>query len=71
MAPKLDDPAAEKDRSSSQTNGHSYLDDIPPREREGFPASGFWSPTTAALFWCDGKPNLAEVIQLTELELGP
>ena len=25
----------------------------------------------AALYWCDGKRNLAEVIQNTEMELGP
>ena len=40
-------------------------------QREGFPDSGFWSPTMAALYWCDGKRNLAEVIQNTEMELGP
>jgi hypothetical protein len=47
------------------------LDEIPPSQREGFPDSGFWAPTTAALYWCDGKRNLAEVIQNTEMELGP
>jgi hypothetical protein len=26
---------------------------------------------TSALYWCDGKRNLAEVIRLTELEMGP
>jgi len=25
----------------------------------------------AALYWCDGKRNLAEVIQNTEMELSP
>ena len=25
----------------------------------------------AALYWCDGKRDLAEVIRLTELEMGP
>jgi hypothetical protein len=25
----------------------------------------------SALYWCDGKRNLAEVIRLTELEMGP
>jgi hypothetical protein len=47
------------------------LDEIPPGQREGFPDSGFWSPTMAALYWCNGKRNLAEVIQNTEMELGP
>ena len=34
--------------------------------------SGAWSlvPITA-LYWCDGQRNLAEVIRLTRLELGP
>ena len=26
---------------------------------------------TDALYWCDGKRNLAEVIHLTQMELGP
>jgi hypothetical protein len=36
----------------------------------GHPASAFWGPTTPALCWTDGKRNLAEVIKLTELEMG-
>jgi hypothetical protein len=51
--------------------GTITLDDLPPEQREGFPASAFWGPPTAALYWCDGKRNLAEVIRLTTLELGP
>jgi hypothetical protein len=47
------------------------LDEIPVKQREGYPSSGFWSSTSAALFWCDGKRNLAEVIQDTEMEMGP
>jgi hypothetical protein len=47
------------------------LDDVPPDDRDGYPAASFWSPATAALYWCDGKRTLAEVIRLTELELGP
>ncbi|HXI42081.1 MAG TPA: M28 family peptidase [Bryobacteraceae bacterium] len=46
------------------------LDDIHPDDREGFP-SGAWDGTViAALYWCDGHRNLAEVIRLTRLELG-
>ncbi len=47
------------------------LDDIAPDQREGYP-SGAWDvvPTTA-LYWCDGHRNLAQVIHLTRLELGP
>ena len=45
------------------------LDEIHPDERDGFP-SGAWDETViAALYWCDGQRNLAEVIRLTRLEL--
>ena len=47
------------------------LDDLPREQREGFPAASFWGPPVSALYWCDGKRNLAEVIRLTELEMGP
>jgi hypothetical protein len=46
------------------------LDDLPVEKREGYP-SGAWSATPiAALYWCDGRRTLAEVIRLTRLELG-
>ena len=35
------------------------------------PAAGFWSMPVTALYWCDGKRNLAEVIRLTKVEIGP
>jgi hypothetical protein len=51
--------------------GSIPLDDLPRDQWEGYP-SGAWDKTvTFALYWCDGKRNLAEVIRLTELELGP
>lgn len=46
------------------------MDDLPVDQREGYPASSFWGPTVSALYWCDGKRNLAEVIKLTTLEMG-
>lgn len=47
------------------------LDDLPVDRREGFP-SGAWSARLiTALYWCDGKRSLDEVIRLTRLELGP
>jgi hypothetical protein len=47
------------------------LDDLPVDQREGWP-SGAWDTRLAtALYWCDGKRNLAEVVRLTRLELGP
>jgi hypothetical protein len=51
--------------------GTITFDDLPVAEREGYPAAAWWGPPVSALFWCDGKRNLAEVIELTELELGP
>jgi hypothetical protein len=47
------------------------LDDLPQSQREGYPAASFWSVPVSALYWCDGKRNLAQVIRLTELEMGP
>jgi hypothetical protein len=47
------------------------LDEIAPSDRRGYP-SGAWSgEVIAALYWCDGKRPLSEVIRLTQLELGP
>jgi hypothetical protein len=51
--------------------GSITLDDLPEDQREGYPAASFWSAPLCAQYWCDGKRNLAEVIRLTELELGP
>jgi hypothetical protein len=50
--------------------GTITMEDIAPDQREGYQPSAFWGPTTAALYWCDGKRSLAEVIKLTELETG-
>ena len=50
--------------------GTITLDEIHPDEREGYP-SGAWDGTViAALYWCDGHRNLADVIRLTRGELG-
>ena len=51
--------------------GTTTLVDLPPDQREGYP-SGVWERgAITALFWCDGHRNLAEVIHLTRMELGP
>jgi hypothetical protein len=68
-------PAANKDASAIVVRRKKFgtipLDDLPVDERAGYP-SGAWALTPmTALFWCDGKRDLAEVIRLTELELGP
>ena len=46
--------------------GTITLDDSAREQREGFPAASFWGVPVSALYWCDGKRNLAEVIRLTE-----
>jgi hypothetical protein len=51
--------------------GTITLDDLGRDEREGFPGAGFWGVPVSALYWCDGRRTLAEVIRLTELEMGP
>jgi hypothetical protein len=51
--------------------GTITLDDLPREQREKYPAASFWGVPVSALYWCDGKRNLAEVIRLTELEMGP
>jgi hypothetical protein len=47
------------------------LDDIPPDQRQGYPSGAWESIPITALYWCDGHRNLAEVIHLTRMELGP
>src|SRR5919108_5556770 len=47
------------------------LDDLPEGQREGYPAAGFSGTPVTALYWCDGRRTLADVIRLTRLELGP
>ena len=64
-------PEAEKIVVRRKRMGTLPLDDLPQAEREGYPAASFWGVPVSALYWCDGKRNLAEVIRLTELEMGP
>jgi hypothetical protein len=51
--------------------GTITLDNLARDRREGFPAASFWGVPVSALYWCDGRRTLAEVIRLTELEMGP
>jgi hypothetical protein len=47
------------------------LDDLPHKEWSRYP-SGAWNKLIiTALYWCDGKRNLDEVIHLTQMEMGP
>jgi hypothetical protein len=47
------------------------LDDLTPDQREGYPSGAWTLPPSIALYWCDGKRPLGEVIRLTEAEIGP
>jgi hypothetical protein len=51
--------------------GTITLDDLAPDQREGFPSGAWDVPVITALYWCDGRRTLAEVIHLTQMELGP
>ncbi len=47
------------------------LDDLPLGRREGQPNGAWADIPVRALYWCDGRRTLAEVIRLTRLEAGP
>jgi hypothetical protein len=64
-------PEAEKIIVRRKRIGTITLDELPREQRENWPAASFWGPPVSALYWCDGRRNLAEVIRLTELEMGP
>jgi len=46
------------------------LDELSPDQREGFPSGAWDTRLITALYWCDGRRSLAEVIRLTEHEVG-
>jgi hypothetical protein len=68
---RVSDPEAERIVVRHKRIGTITLDDLPREQREGWPAASFWGVPVSALYWCDGKRNLAEVIRLTQLEMGP
>ena len=72
-APESADPRLEEARTlivKRKRFGTLPLDDVPVDQREGQP-SGAWADTPVkALYWCDGRRTLAEVIKLTQLEVG-
>ena len=70
MAPSRN-PEAEGIVVRRKRMGTITLDDLPQDQRERYPAAGFWGVPVSALYWCDGKRNLAEVIRLTTQEMGP
>ncbi len=73
-APAPPDPQLAEARSivvKRKRYGTIPLDELAPDEREGYPSGAWASVPTIALYWCDGRRNLADVIRLTRLELGP
>lgn len=46
------------------------LDDLPHIQWEGYPSGAWAAVPTLALYWCDGHRTLADVIELTRMELG-
>lgn len=66
-------PVSEGDRLVVRRKrlGTIPLDDLPIDQWEGYPSGAWDEAATIALYWCDGKRNIAEVKRLTEMELGP
>jgi Peptidase family M28 len=64
-------PEAEKIVVRRTRPGTLPLDDLHQDQWEGYPSGAWDTVATIALYWCDGKRNLAQVIHLTEMELGP
>jgi hypothetical protein len=70
IAPPVN-PEATKIVVRRKRMGTITFEDLPREQREGYPAASFFNVQVAALYWCDGKRNLSEVIRLTQLETGP
>ena len=63
-------PEAEKIVVRRKRLGTLPLDDLPQDQWEGYPSGAWDKRVIVALYWCDGKRNLAQVIHLTEMETG-
>ena len=66
-----EEPGGGENRRAAEANGHNHAGRSAAGPARRFPAASFWGVPVSALYWCDGKRNLAEVIRLTELEMGP
>jgi len=44
----------------AQAHGYDHVGRFTTDQREGYPAASLWSVPVAALYWCDGRRNLAE-----------
>jgi hypothetical protein len=68
--PEVAVTAAERNIVKRKRLGTIPFDDLPQDQWEGFPSGAWDNAATIALYWCDGKRNIAEVKRLTEMELG-
>jgi aminopeptidase-like protein len=73
VAPPADPRRAEASRMVvvRKRAGAVTLDDLPLKDRQGFPGFAGNPSPVPIFFWCDGKRTLEEVIRLIELEQGP
>jgi hypothetical protein len=72
-APQPEDSLAEEARRlvvKRKRFGTLPLDEIAPDQREGQPNGAWADVPVKALYWCDGHRTLAEVVKLTQLEVG-
>ena len=72
-APEPSDPQLEEARTlivKRKRLGTLPLDDLAVDQREGQPSGAWADAPVKALYWCDGRRTLAEVIKLTQLEVG-
>lgn len=58
-------------RRTAEALWHDPLDDLAPDQREGYPSGAWTLAPSIALYWCDGKRTLGEVVRLTQEEVGP
>lgn len=72
VAPPADPREAEAARIVVRRKrmGSLTLDDLSQDQWEGWPSGAWGRLQQVALFWCDGKRSLAEVMRLTRLEAG-
>lgn len=69
--PQVRSPEAEKIVVRRNRLGTLPMDDLPQDQWRGYPSGAWDKLVTMALYWCDGKRNLADVIHLTKMETGP
>ncbi len=69
-AKRAADPQASSIVVRRKRIGTLPLDDLPKNQWGGYPSGAWDKLVTVALYWCDGKRNLAEVAHLTEMEMG-